>query len=66
MDRVRPFSPPALRAVWRHSETGSVTHMFEGGPLRRMQMYADRDTAIADAGVNAQEVADRAVVPGDV
>lgn len=42
-------------------EAGAVIYVFEDGLLRRMQMYADREIALADAGITAGDAAERGV-----
>ena len=43
------------------SEEGAAMYVFEGGLLRRMELYADRATALAEAGVTAAEAYERGV-----
>ncbi len=45
------------------AEEGAVIYSFEGGLLRRMQMYADRELALADANISAAEARERGVPP---
>jgi ketosteroid isomerase-like protein len=44
-------------------ESGAAIYVFQDGLLRRMQMYADRASALADVGLSPSEVAERGVAP---
>ena len=46
------------------SEDGAVVYSIQGGLLRRMELYADREIAFADAGLSDAEARERGV-PAD-
>jgi ketosteroid isomerase-like protein len=50
---------------YQFDEPGAALYVFEEGLLRRLQLYADREQPLADAGITAEEAQKRGVPPVD-